>query len=104
MKEKHMNKKLLLSVSLVAMATIILLWSVLRLSPLGQSHTFTSDIISCALSVLALPMRLYVIFVLGENGHWSLPLLFLFLALSGLMWGLIVERVWTLIARRKSTA
>jgi hypothetical protein len=98
------NKKLLLGVSLLVMATILLLWGLLRLSPLGQSNTLTCDIISCTLSVLALPMRLYVIFVLGEKGHWSLPLLFFFLALSGLMWGLIVERVWTVIARRKSTA
>jgi hypothetical protein len=99
-----MNKKLLLSVSLVVMAAIILLWGALRLSPLGQSHSLSSEIIIGTLKVLALPMRLYVIFVLGENGHWSPPLLILFLTLSGLMWGLIVERVWTVIARRKSIA
>jgi hypothetical protein len=99
-----MNKKLLLSVSLVVMAAIILLGGLLRLSPLGQSHSLSSEIFIGTLTVLALPMRLYVIFVLGENGHWSLPLLFLFLALSGLMWGFIVERIWKLIAWRKSTA
>ena len=88
-----MNKKLIASVSVAVMAGILLLWTVLRHSPFGTTHNFGNDAIAIILSVLALPMRLYVIFVSGENGHWSLPILILLLALSGLLWGLAVERV-----------
>ena len=56
------------------------------------------------LALLALPMRLYVIFVAGENGHWSsLPLLLLFLGLSGLMWSIIVERIAFVFSKRKKS-
>jgi hypothetical protein len=100
---KHMNKKLIAWVSVAVVAGILLLWTVLRHSPFGQSHNFGNDTIGIMLALLALPMRLYVIFVSGENGSWSLPVLILFLGLSGLMWGLIVERVVWMLSKRKHT-
>ena len=99
-----MNKKLITWVSVAVVAGILLLWTVLRHSPFGQSHNFGNDTIGIMLALLALPMRLYVIFVAGENGSWSsLPLLVLFLGLSGLMWGFIVERVVWIFSKRKHT-
>ena len=98
-----MNKQLIAWVSVAVMVAILLLFAVLRLSPLGQSHNFVSDTIGVVLGLLALPMRLYVIFISGENGHWSLPLLILFLGLSGLMWGIVVERVVSVFARLNKT-
>jgi hypothetical protein len=98
-----MNKKLIALVSVAVVAGILLLWTVLRHSPFGQSHNFGNDTIGIMLALLALPMRLYVIFVSGENGSWSLPVLILFLGLSGLMWGLIVERVVWMLSKRKHT-
>jgi len=98
-----MNKKLTAWVSVAVVACILLLWTILRHSPFGQSHTFANDAIGVILALLALPMRLYVIFVSGENGHWSLPVLILFLALSGFMWGLIVERAVWMLSKLKHT-
>jgi hypothetical protein len=95
-----MNKRLLVWSSSGVVAAILVFFSVINLTPLGQSHAVL-DTIGITLLLLALPMRLYVIFVLGEDGHWSLPVFFLFLALSGLMWGVIVERIHRVIARRK---
>jgi hypothetical protein len=97
-----MNKKIIARVSAVAIACILLLWTVLRHSPFGQAHNFANDTIEIMLSLLGLPVRLYVIFVLGENGSWSLPVLVLLLLLSGLMWGVIVERVVCLFSKRKA--
>ena len=95
-----MNKKLIGLVSAAVIAAILLLWTVLRLSPIGQSHNLVSDTIAVVTSLLALPMRLYVVFILGEKGSWSLPMLILLLGLSGVMWGVIVERiVWIFSAR-----
>jgi flagellar biosynthesis protein FliR len=98
-----MNKKLIAWVSVAVVAGILLLWTVLRHSPFGQSHNLGNDTIGIMLSILGLPMRLYVIFVSGENSSWSLPVLVLCLALSGLMWGFIVERVVWILSKRKHT-
>lgn len=98
-----MNKRLIAWVSVAVVAGILLLWTLLRYSSFGQSHNLANDTIGVMLALLALPMRLYVIFISGENGHWSLPVLILFLALSGLMWGLIVERVVWMLSKRKHT-
>ena len=73
-----MNKKIIALVSVAVIAAILALWSILRLSPIGQSHNAISDTIAVVLSLLALPMRLYVIFVSGENGSWPPPILVLF--------------------------
>ena len=96
-----MNKKLFIWVFVAVVACILLLWTVLRHSPFGQSHNFANDAMGVLLTLLALPMRLYVVFFSGENGHWSLPVLILLLALSGLMWGLIVERMVWMISKLK---
>jgi hypothetical protein len=98
-----MNKKLIAWVPIAVVSGILLLWTFLRHSPFGQSHNLANDAIGVMLALLALPMRLYVIFVSGENGHWSLPVLILFLGLSGLMWGLIVERVVWMLSKLKPT-
>jgi hypothetical protein len=98
----HVNKKLLASVSVGVVVAILLLLGLLRLTPLGELHSLASSIVGAALCLLALPMRLYVMFVLGEDGHWSLPVLLFFLMLSGLMWGVIVERVASLLGKRSS--
>jgi hypothetical protein len=97
------NKKLIAWVSITVIAAILLLWVVLRHSPFGQSHNLANDTIGVMLALLALPMRLYVVFVSGENSSWSLPVLILFLLLSGLMWGVIVERVVWAFSKRKVT-
>jgi len=45
-------------------------------------------------------VRLYAFFIYHDHDSWSLPVLILLLALSGLMWGVIVERsVWILPKR-----
>ena len=96
-----MNKKIIAWVSVAVVSGILLLWTLLRHSPFGQSHNLANDTIGVMLALLALPMRLYVIFGSGENGHWTLPLLLLFLGLSGLMWGIIVERIIFVFSKRK---
>lgn len=98
-----MNKKLFAVVSVGVIALILVLWATLRLSPLGHSHTLLSDSIGAVLVVLAFPMRLYAM-VMGEDAHWPLALLFLFLALSGSIWGVIVERVAFVFSKRKPIA
>ena len=87
-----MNKKIILSVSVAVFVVVLALLAVLRLTPIGHSHSLISDTVGLTVALLALPMRLYVMFVLGEGGNWPLPLFILFLGLSGAMWGLIVER------------
>ena len=95
-----MNKKLIGLVSAAVIAAILSLWTILRLSPIGQSHNLVSDAIAILTSLLALPMRLYVVFILGEKGSWSLPVLILLLGLSGVMWGIIVERVVWVMSKK----
>ncbi|HTV42084.1 MAG TPA: hypothetical protein VMF08_16055 [Candidatus Sulfotelmatobacter sp.] len=95
-----MNKKIITLVSVAVIAAILVLWWVLRHSPFGPSHNFPNDTIGLALSLLGLPMRLHAIYV-GENSSWSPPVLVLFLILSGLMWGIIAERIAWVISRWK---
>jgi hypothetical protein len=97
-----MNKKLIGLVSAGVIGAVLLLWAILRLTPIGQSHNLVSDTIAVVSSLLALPMRLYVVFVIGEKGSWSLPVLILFLGLSGLMWGVVVERVIWVLSKGKA--
>lgn len=98
----YMNKKLLAIAWVVVVIAILALWGLLRLTPLGDSHGLASSIVGATLCLLALPLWLYVMLVLGENGHWSLPVLLFFLVLSGFMWGVIVERVAFLLGKRSS--
>jgi hypothetical protein len=96
-----MNKQLLVWVSIGVVVAILLLLGVIRLTPLGQSDGLPRLIVAGAICLLALPMRLYVVFVLGEAGHWFLPTFVFFLMLSGLMWGVIVERVAHFLSKRR---
>lgn len=100
--DKCMNKKLITLVSVAVIAAILVLWAILRLSPIGHSHNLVSDTIAVVSSLLGLPMRLYVIFFSSEDSSWSLPMLLLLLALSGLMWGIIVERTVWIVLKRKT--
>lgn len=94
---ENMDKKLITLVSFAVIAAIFLLLGLGRLMPVDQSQNLVSAIIEVVASVLALPVRLYAFFIYGDHGSWSLPVLSLVLALSGLMWGVIVERiVWIL--------
>ena len=97
-----MNKKLIAWVGVSVMVAIIALWSVLRLPSIGNSHNALSALVQIPLLVLAFPMRLYVIYFLGENGSWSLPTLAILLTLSGMFWGFIVERVVSAVSARRS--
>jgi hypothetical protein len=98
--ENIMNKKLITLVSVAVITAIFLLWAIGRLMPVDQSHSFISGTIEVLATLLAAPVRLYALFVYGDHGSWSLPVLILLLAMSGLMWGVIVERtVWILSKR-----
>jgi hypothetical protein len=86
------NKKLLFGVAVGAVAALLVLWlGVLRNTPLGQHNVIGPAIVLIVL-ILGWPMKVYAILFLGENGSWPLPVLVLFLILTGLMWGIIVER------------
>ncbi len=94
-----MNKKLLLFVAAGVMVAIVLLLALLRATPLGQMP-FIAHAIVVPLLLLAFPMRLYVMFVSGENGHWHPSIFVVLVALSGLLWGLVVERIIRLRKRK----
>lgn len=86
-----MNKKIITLVSVALIAALFLLWAIGRLMPNGNN--LVSDTIEVVATLLALPVRLYAFFIYGDRGSWSLPVLIMLLALSGLMWGVIVERI-----------
>jgi hypothetical protein len=90
--QKLVNKKLFVFGSAISVALLILLWTVLRLTWVGQSPNPLGLLVGTVLAVLAFPLRLYVIFVMGENGSWPIPVLIAFLILTGLFWGFLVER------------
>jgi hypothetical protein len=101
--EDIMNKKLITLVSAAVITAIFLLWAIGRLMPVDQSHSFISGTIEVLATLLAAPVRLYALFVYGDRGSWPVPVLILLLALSGLMWGVIVERtVWILSKRNRA--
>ena len=96
-----MNKKLVALFSLGVMLAIVVLWSIFRIPSIGNGNTVFSLVIKAILLILAFPMKLYVDFVQG-HGSWPLPLLMLFLALSGLFWGIVLERLVALLSATKS--
>jgi hypothetical protein len=100
-----MNKKIITLVSVAVIAAIFLLWGIGRFVP-RQSLIFevlaTSRILEIVALLLAAPVRLYAFFVYHDHGSWSLPVLFLLAALSGLMWGVIVERIVWLFSKRNT--
>ena len=95
------NKKLIIGTSAVVVLAIIALQLLLRHSALG-GNSVIGPVIAILLTILALPMRLYVLLVLGGNGSWSLPVAIVFLILSGLLWGIITERVSFLLSRKST--
>jgi len=99
------NKKLLFGASAAIVVAILVLWiGLLRNSPLGQNDFF-APVIMLLLLILAWPMKVYVIFASGgANGHWPLPLLVLFLAMSGLFWGILIERAADRLSRRRTAS
>ena len=104
--ENIMNKKLITLISVAVIAAIILLgaieWAIGRLIPYGQPHNLVFNTVDIVVSLLALPVRLYALFIYGNHGSWSLPVLILLLALSGLMWGAIAERIISLFFKRST--
>ena len=79
-------------------AAIFFLWAIGRLMPNGNN--LVSDTIEVMATLLALPVRLYAFFIYGDHGSWSMPVLILLLALSGLMWGVIVERIFWIFSKQ----
>ena len=102
-----MNKKIITLISVAVIAAVFLLmaidWAIGRLMPIGQPHkNVVFNTIEVVASVLALPVRLYAFFIYGDHGSWSLPVLILLLAMSGLMWGVIVERIVWIFSKRNT--
>ena len=102
-----MNKKIITSVSVAVVAAIFVLmaiqWAIDRVMlPFGQAHNSVYNPIEVVATLLALPVRLYAFFVYGDHGSWSLPVLILLLALSGLMCGVIVERIVWMFSKRST--
>jgi hypothetical protein len=102
-----MNKKIIALVSVAVIPAMLFIavieWAIGRLLPYGQSHYLALKTMDAAATLLALPVRLYAFFIYGDRGSWSLPILILLLAMSCLMWGVIVERsVW--LFSKRSTA
>ena len=96
-----MNKKIITLVSVAVIAALFLLWAIGRLTPNGNNLLSTA--IEVVATLLALPVRLYAYFIYGDHGSWSLPVLIFLLALSGLMWGVIVERIVWILSKRHAT-
>ncbi len=86
------NKRLFIETSTTVVVAIVVLQLLLRHSALG-GNSVIDPLIAILLTIMALPMRLYVLLRLGENGSWSLAVAILLLMLSGLLWGIITERV-----------
>ena len=83
-------------------AGILLLLAIGRLMPIDQPPNLVSGTIEVVATLLALPVRLYAFFIYGDHGSWSLPVLILLLAMSGLMWGVVVERIVWIFSKRNS--
>lgn len=101
-----MNKKIIGLVSVAWIVAIFFISAVEliigRLLPYGQSHNLAVQTVDVVASLLALPVRLYASFTYHGHGAWSVPVLILLLAMSCLMWGVIVERVGWLCSTRKT--
>lgn len=96
-----MSKKLVALFSLAVMLAIVFLWSIFRIPSIGNGNTVLSFAIKAILLVLAFPMKLYADFVQG-HGSWPIPLLVGFLALSGFIWGILLERLVAVLSKNKS--
>jgi hypothetical protein len=94
-----MNKKIITLVSVAVIAAFLLLQVIGKLTPIGQEPSLVMEVVA---TLLALPVRLYAFFIYHDHGSWSLPVLILLLGLSGLMWGVIVERIVWLFSKRST--
>lgn len=97
-----MNKKLVGLFSLGVVLAIIALWSICRIPSIGNGNSLLSFAIKSALVILGFPAKLYVELVQG-HGSWSLPVLALFLALSGIFWGVVLERAFAGVLNRSGS-
>jgi hypothetical protein len=89
-------------VSVAVIAAILLLLGIGKLTPIDQAPSLVLGAMEVVATLLALPVRLYAFFIYHDHGSWSLPVLILLLAMSGLMWGLIVERTVWLLSKRNT--
>ncbi len=100
-----MNKKTITLVSVTVIPAMLLLWVIERLLLLpydGQSQDLALKTVDVVATLLALPVRLYAFFVYHDHGSWPIPVLILLLAMSCLMWGIIVERMVWLFSKRNT--
>jgi hypothetical protein len=95
------NKKLVGLFAVAVMLAIIALWSLVRIPSIGNANNLFAVTIKAILLILAFPMKLYVEAGQGHHGSWPLPLLAGLLALSGMIWGIIMERLLWVISRGK---
>jgi hypothetical protein len=96
------NKKLIGLFAVGVMLAIIALWSLVRIPSIGNANNLFAVTTKAILLILAFPMKLYVESGQGHHGSWPLPLLARLLALSGMIWGIILERLLWMISRGKS--
>lgn len=99
-----MNKKIITLVSVAVIPAMALLWvvdwAIGRLLPYGQSQDLALKTVDLVATLLALPVRLYAFFVYHDHGSWPIPVLVSLLAVSCLMWGVVVERIVWLFSKR----
>ena len=104
--KRIMKTKLIALVSVAVIPAMLLVtaieWAIGRFMPYGQAHDLAFKTIDATATLLALPVRLYAFFIYGDHGSWSLPVLILLLAMSCLMWGVIVERIVWLFSKRNT--
>ena len=99
-----MNKKIIILVTGAVMAAVFLLMgidlAIGHLVPTGHLHSLLVDAIEGVAVLRAFPSRLFALFYHG-TWSWSLwPVEISLLALSGLIWGVVLERVIWLCSKR----
>lgn len=102
----HMNKRIFFFASSAVVAADLILWLVLRLSSAAHNDGVLSLLLQTILAILGLPVRLYVIYVLGESGSWGIfgvPILIALLLISGMLWGFVIERACCSFQRSRAT-
>ena len=87
-----MNKRFAGLAAITVIVTIIALWCLLRIPSIGNAHSVVSTAVQTALLVLGFPVVICARLFVGQ-GSWPLPLLISVVALSGIIWGLIIERL-----------
>jgi hypothetical protein len=98
-----MNKKIITIVSVAVILALFLLGAIEPRTPMGQLDNLAKAFIEVVASLLALPVRLYAFLIYRDHGSWSSPILILLLGASGLMWGVIVERIVWIFSKWNTT-